>query len=478
MTWLAMPRRLQSPMICPLIMALSMVACTSTTITTAQVHLSTQGWQAPLPHGGDPLALRDWWMRFDDPLVPKLIEAAQTNHPTMAQAVARIAQARADLGSSQAARWPVLSLVASANRQRLQVPPPPITVDSTSITSQASWEVDLFGRARHGVAAAQARVEGREQAWHGARVSLAAETAQSYIDYRACEALVALHEETTRSLDRNAELVRLKAKAGFEAPAMAALADASAAESSTRLIAQQADCDTIVKALVTLTGLPEPTLRADLKAHRGQLPAPAAFEVESLPAALIEQRPDVAEAESQLRAAAGDVSQADAARFPALLLSGSIGRGTDRVDGVSFTGSLWSIGPQLDLPLFDAGRRQAALAAARARFDEARASYELNVRQAIQETEQALVRLDASKRRLSDAKRAAYSYERHLEATSSQWKAGSGNLIDMENARRLALESRITLVGVQRDQTSAWVSLYRATGGGWARTDETPRTSQ
>ncbi|MEW6704619.1 MAG: efflux transporter outer membrane subunit [Pseudomonadota bacterium] len=428
--------------------------------------LRAHAWHAPLPHGGDAAALRDWWSRFDDPLLPALIDQTQRTSPTLAQAAARLAQARAGLRQARSALWPSLDASLSAGRQRNELQAP-VPFSTAGVTGQLGWEIDLFGGVRHGMAAAEARAEGSALAWHDARVSLAAETASLYIGYRACEALAALYAEDARSQGRNADLTRAKVNAGFDAPAVGALATAGAAEAATRLVAQRAECDAAVKAMVALTGLQEPALRQRLGERAARLPLPAAFAVQTLPAQTLAQRPDIAAAERELRAAAGDVGVADALRYPRLLLGGSIGRSAVRSGDVTTEGTSWSIGPQVDIPLFDAGRRRAGLDAAKARFDEARAAYEQRVRQAVREVEEALVRLDAAERRQADAERAAQGYREHFAAAQKRWEVGAGSLIDMEDARRLALNAQAVLVGVQRERVAAWVALYRAVGGGW-----------
>lgn len=424
-------------------------------------------WHAPLPHGGEPAALRDWWSRFDDPLLPALVAEAQQRNPSQQQALARVTQARAQLRASSAALWPTLGLQASVQRQRTELPPPAASTTTSVLGGQASWEIDLFGGVRHGLAAARARADVSSLAWHDARVSLAADTALTYVGLRTCEALLGLYVQDAQSQARSAELTQRKAGVGFEAPAVASLAVASAAEATNRAVAQRAECDVLIKALVALTATDEPVLRERLAPGTGRLPQPAAFDVQAVPAAQLAQRPDIAAAERELRAAAGDVGVADALRYPRLSLAGSISLVGLQAGGATQQGTNWGFGPALDLALFDAGRRAANLEAARARFDEVRAGYELRVRQAVREVEEALVRLDAAARRQADAQRAAEGYQAHFVATQRRWEVGAGSVIEMEDARRLALAAQAGLLAVQRERVAAWVGLYRAMGGGW-----------
>ncbi|HET6600036.1 MAG TPA: TolC family protein, partial [Burkholderiaceae bacterium] len=184
-------------------------------------------WQAPLPHEGRIGRLHDWWSQFDDELLVQLIDAAQAASPSLASAASRIEQARATRVAAGAALLPTLDASASLSRGRPDFVTPLATVGSVGL--QAGWELDLFGGRRAARDAAQARVEGAQAAWHDARVSVAAEVASAYTDLRACEAQVEKSRAAAASRAETARLTELSRRAGFEAPANAALARASAA---------------------------------------------------------------------------------------------------------------------------------------------------------------------------------------------------------------------------------------------------------
>jgi outer membrane protein TolC len=140
------------------------------------------------------------------------------------------------------------------------------------------------------------------------------------------------------------------------------------------------------------------------------------------------------------------------------------------------SGTNWSIGPALSLPLFDAGRRAAQVDVARARYDEAMARYTQRARDAVREVEEALVRLDAATRREADALAAADGFRRYFAAAQARFDVGAESLLDLESARRNALLAAATLVGVQRERVAAWITLYRAVGGGWLPDAAAPAT--
>ncbi len=433
-------------------------------------------------HNGDPASIAQWWKHFDDPLLTALIDDAQATAPTVAQALARVREARANAQSAGASLFPSLGLGVEGTRGSS-----PASSFATATQGNAGlqtrWEIDLFGGIRHQRDAAAWRAEQARFDWHDARVTLAADVAQTYVNLRSCEATAGVLDMALTSQRKSAELTREKVRVGFEAPANGALAEASAADASNRLQAQRADCDVLVLALSVLSGRATVGLRDALAARRATLPQPGqAFEVERLPATVLAHRPDIAAAEQSLAAAEADIGAAQAARWPRLVFNGSIGVGLVRVGGSQIDGASWSFLPSLSLPLFDGGRVAAGIDAAQARRDAAHAGLDASIRGAVREIEEALLRLSAARTREADALAAAQGFRQYFEAAQERWRIGAGSLIEMEDARRLALNAQGALIGLQRERVAVWIALYRATGGGWRSDDNSalpnPKTTQ
>jgi outer membrane protein, multidrug efflux system len=448
---------------------LLLAGCTLTPPGPAPTPELPEGWSAPLPHEGKAESLAQWWAQFEDPQLLKLIDTTQQYNGDLAQAAARIDEARANMRIAGAAAYPSVTGSGRATRQSSLVPFPTGTISSTSLGFDALWEIDLFGVTKNNVRAAEARAQSAQASWHDLRVSLAAEVASTYVSLRACERLVEVYTQDAASQQRRAELTQLKVKAGLESTANGALTSASAADASNRLIGQRAECEVLVKALVALTTVAERDLRPLLSPGSSRLPEPKSFAVEAVPAKWLEQRPDLAALEREVLAASGDIGAAQADRYPRLSLSGNISRVSARLPAGRVTGNSWSVGPAVSLPIFDAGRRAAAVDAADARYVEARARYEQRARVAVREVEEALVRLDAATRREADAQKAAQGYREFFDAAQARWDVGAGSLLDLEEARRNALNAAAALVTVQRERTTAWINLYKAVGGGWTQ---------
>ena len=403
-----------------------------------------------------------WWEQFDDPLLARLVAAAQEVSPTLASARSRVAQSRAERTRAGAALLPQVDGTASILRGRQDFLSPLGTVASAGV--QAGWEIDLFGANRAGRDAAQARLEGAEASWHDARVSVAAEVASVYVALRACEAQLVFTRTDATSRGETARLTDLSAQAGFQPPAVAALSRASAAQARVQVAAQQARCDIALKSLVALTGTAEPALREQLAGATSKLPEPAQIGVEAVPAQVLNQRPDLHAAARELVAASADVSQASAQRLPRISLAGSISAARFDALGVSDDGTLWQIGPlAVTLPLFDGG--------AKARYDEAAALYRARLRGAVREVEEALVQLQSTASRADDARIAIEGYDASYKATEARFRGGLASLFELEDARRTAVLAQSQYIELQRERVTAWISLYRALGGGWTPAD-------
>jgi NodT family efflux transporter outer membrane factor (OMF) lipoprotein len=436
-----------------------------------QVPNQPQDWSPPVAHGGDLATLKDWWRQFNDPTLVGLIAAAQEQSNTMAQAALKIAQARALLVGTNAAALPVVNGSAGATRGTFQVGGPIVLATVNQALLQSSWELDLFGGLARGSEGARARLEAQIANWHDARIAVAADTANVYVNYRACEQFAALALSDATSRARTAKLTEQLAGSGFQSPANAALARASAAEGQGRWVAQNADCDLAVKALVALTGLVETDLRRNLAAQSAVLPKPLLPAVQQVPAQVLSQRPDLAAAERELAAASADIGVREADRFPRLSLLGSIGPLDFSTTGLTISGSTWSIGPSLTMPIFDTGRRAANLDAAKIAYQAAEVNYRSQARRAVREVEDALIRLNSLSARDTEAEISAKGYRQSLTASEDKFRFGLASILDLEEVRRLSVNADNILASVRRDRVNAMIALYRAVGGGWTVTD-------
>lgn len=451
--------------------ALCLAGCAVRTAPPAVSAPVPPQWQAALPHQGSLTDLSQWWLQQGDPLLAELVAAGQAVSPTVASARSRIEQARAARTAAGAALLPTLDAAASLSRGRSPQAARPDSVPvatSAQAGLQAAWELDIAGGNRAGRDAASQRLLGADAQWHDARVSSAAEVANQYFSLRSCRALAEVTQLDAASRQETARLSALSTQAGFTAPASDALARASAADARGRATRQAAQCELDLKALVALTGYDEADLRQKLALTLMQPAQAAIISIAIVPAEALAQRPDVFSAGREVAAASADLGQAQAARYPRLALSGSIGVARIQAGGSGINLDTWSIGPlSLTVPLFDGDRRAANVDVAQARYEEAAALYRARVRLAVREVEQALVSLQSSEARQGDAQAAVDGYRAAFTGTEALYKNGLASLLNLEDARRTLLAAQITSVTLRQERQAAGVALYRAMGGGW-----------
>lgn len=424
-------------------------------------------WHATLPHGGRSADLLEWWASFKDPALDRLLNLAERENPSVQEAVANIDKARATLDSARAGLFPSLDGSATATREGNTGTGTNRIAAGTSKDGalDASWEIDLFGKTKKKTQAAASRAEGQIWSWHDARISVAAEVGDYYVQYRACRQLERLYRDELASQRETIRVTEKSARSGFTSMADLALARASAASSSSNLTAQRGDCEIIVKSLVQLTGGDEPSVRGLLDQGKSSIPQPTAVRIASVPADVLRQRPDINALEAKVVAAIADVGAAKADLYPSLSLTGSISLSESTVTGRSIP---WSFGPALSIPLLDGGSRRAAVRSAVADYDIAVASYKTGVLTAVADVETALVRVDTALRRIADAKTAADNYQSYFRSVDENWRSGGASILDREEARRSAQSAAITLIEIRRDAIQYWIALYKALGGGWS----------
>ncbi|MFM9971316.1 MAG: efflux transporter outer membrane subunit [Burkholderiales bacterium] len=442
-------------------------------------------WHAPLqpgqtPHQGSTQSLAQWWAQFNDRTLDALIAAAQAQSGNVAQAAAAIERARAEAIAAGVAGNPNLDGIATSNRSAFTLGGPLALRTQQQLGVQSAWEIDLFGGLAREREAREASLQANISTWHEARVSLAAEVANAYLGFRYCEVLVSQNAVEARSRAQTARISAGAAKAGLLSNTTAALTEGAAADAASALLQRRAQCDIGIKGLVALTAIDEPAMRAVLMGNvsaAAKLPEPTRISIDAVPARVIAQRPDIAAAERQLAAASAEIGANEANRYPRLTLSGNILATRIQV-GTTPALSLtpWSIGPSLQLPLLDGGRRQANVDAARAQYAAAESVYRAKVRNAVREVEEALVRLASNTSREVETQNVARAYRANFVAAENMFRVGLGSALELEEARRLALAAEVSLVSLAQERVAAWIALYRAVGGGWEA--DSPKRAQ
>jgi len=459
--------------------------CAIKPVAKYQPNSPPTGWIEPLPfkqaHDGKLSDLKNWWQQFNDPVLLQLIEAAQKVSPDIESAKTRVAAAQTEAILAGAQLLPTLTADANASRNHNGVVFPTGNVVNMGVS--ASWELDVWGKNKADDKGKQAQLSGTSALWHEARVIVAAQTATQYLNYRLCENLSSIARKNVESSLESARVADLSARAGFLAPASASQTLALAADASSEFKKQSLQCTLMVKGLVALTAISEPEMHKLLAQGSGEMPISVSLDVNEIPAKLLLQRPDVLNAERNVDASGFEITVSQAQRYPRLSLSGNIGLGYDNTWRQLFPkatrsiadGTTWSIGPiALSLPIFDAGLSAANIEMAKVQYEAAKSTYESVVRNAVREVEEALAKLNSTSQRLDDVNKSAEGFKLSLNATQMRYQANLANLFELEEARRLNLQAQTNVLALNNERTLAWISLYRAMGGGWTQALNSP----
>lgn len=423
-------------------------------------------WQAPLPDQTRGAALQAWWQAQNEPELTDLIATAQKVSPDIASAQVRIAQAQAQQAQAWASDLPQINATASTTRTYSPAQTPALAQRQAGL--QISWAVDLASFQGAGHVSAAAQLEAAQALWHDARTLVAAEVADQYHSVRTCRHQLRLLEADASSREQSRVMTEQATRFGMRSQIDLASAQSLASDSRANVVQQQATCEASVKALVALTGLPEPDLRTRLASAQSRVPSPTPFAITAVPAQALMQRPDVYVAERDVLQAQAKRLQTQAARLPRLSLDGFVGRARVQSGSTDVSGPSWTFGPMaLTLPLFDAGLRSAQQHTADVELEAAQVRFQSKVRQAVREVEEALLQLHSAEQRWQEGQLRSQRAHTQLDANARLLEQGMLSQIDFEDIRRQTWSADRIALALNLERHRAWLTLYRAVGGGF-----------
>lgn len=446
----------------------------SDSLASAFVHAPDHG-QVPRTAVDDN---QTWWRTFDDPELALLVDRALTQNLDLAQAEARLSQARARAAEAGAARLPEGQAYAQGQFQRQSLNSPLGEIGHPfpgydrnqslyDLGASASWELDLFGGLKRGAQAARAQYEASDAARAGVRLSVAAAVADAYIKVRALQARLAVAKAQSATQARLVDLTQLQFSRGVAAQLQLDQARGAAAAVDASVPVLQAALEAELDALEVLVGVMPGTLRAEL-ATPAPLPSPPRLSAAGGPAALVRRRPDIIAAERSLAAADAQIGVAVADYYPKVTISGLVGFESGSTSSL-FTGG--SFQPQglvgLRWRLFDFGRVDAEVAAAKGGRAEALAAYRQSVLRATGEVEASLVALEQRQVQAMVLDQGERSLARASEEAKLAYDAGHVSLIEVLYADQSLLFARDQKVQAQAEAARAAISAFKALGGGW-----------
>jgi NodT family efflux transporter outer membrane factor (OMF) lipoprotein len=420
-----------------------------------------------------------WWEGFGDPQLARLVRLALAQNLDLAQASARVAQARAGLGAANAALLPSGNVSAQGTRAYQSVETPLGQVlhskpdfdrygNAYEANLGAAWELDLFGGLRRGREAALAEYQASAAGVAAVRLAVAAQTADIYISIRGLQTRLDVARKQVLTQQELLSTINLLYGKGLAAELQVWQAEGALAQVRASVPVLEAGVDTAMNALDVMLGAAPGTHREEL-AQAGLIPTAPQIASTGSPRDLLRRRPDLIVAERRLAASNARIGMAVAEYYPKLSLSGVIGSATSLSSGNLFTGGASQATGTLGLRwrLFDFGRINAQIDLAKGQEAEALAGYRLAVLRATEDVENALSALVKREDQAGILAQGVDSLRRAREASSAAYQKGVVSLIEVLQADENLLRASDMRAQAQAESARAAVAVFKALGGGW-----------
>lgn len=428
-----------------------------------------------------------WWETFDDPILNTLQARALAANPDLKTAALRFAQSRAQRQMTAAQRGLQLSADGGVVRQRqsengagtrlIDILAPPnqdalIQALSEPFTLyqggfDASWELDLWGRVRRSVEAADANVAGAAAALSGVLLSIQAEVARNYFELRGLQDQVRLTRADIAAAEESLELVQARADGGLtsdlDATRQAALLD-DLRSRLPQLLDQEAQT---INQITLLLGENPGSLRTELEARNEASAArPLPDLTLGIASEVAQRRPDIRQAEAKLHAATAGIGVAVADLYPRIVLGASFGlESTDSGKFGDWGSRQWSVGPSLSIPLFDQGRRRSEITLRKLEQQRAAVAYQQTVLKAWHEIDTALGSYSAQAQRNAQLVQREANSRAAYELAHVRYENGLTSFLDDLDAQRTLLQAQRDRVSSDSQMAIQLVAIYKAIGG-------------
>lgn len=427
-----------------------------------------------------------WWEGFGDPQLADFVSKALAQNLDLAQATARVTQARAGLGAANAALLPSGNISGQAARSYQSVETPLGQVlnstpgfdrygSSYELNLDASWEVDVFGGLRRGREAALAEYQASEAGVAATRLAIAAQTADIYIAIRGLQARLDIANRQVKTQEQLLEKVQLLYGKGLAASYEVRQTEGALSQVRATVPALQTGLDAAMNALDVILGTPPGTHRTQL-ASQGTIPLAPQLRDTGTPADLLRRRPDLIVAERRLAASNARIGEATAEYYPKFSLSALLGSATAVSGGNLFTGGASQSAGVLGLRwrLFDFGRINAQIDQAKGQEAEALAAYRQSVLRATEDVENAFSALVNREAQATTLTTGEDALTQARQSSFTAYEKGTASLIDVLHADETLLRASDARAQARTESARAAVAAFRALGGGWQAPEPRP----
>ncbi|MHA7856689.1 MAG: efflux transporter outer membrane subunit [Henriciella sp.] len=447
-----------------------LIACVAGCASITAPQDAANAARATLPDAPDTWAMASerigpveagWLAKLEDPLLDALVREALANNRNLQSAAANVQRSWALAGQAGAALSPSVSLSSGASRGgNIE----DSGADSYSLTGQASWELDLWGRIRAGNQAAVLSAEAAEADYVYSQYSLAAAVARAYFLSIEAGRQAETVQNTLNALNETDRIVGVQFEFGLATSQDVALSRSDLARTKASLVAAQGSQRDALRALEVLLGR-YPSADVEVRPDLPPVPAPPP---PGLPSDLLERRPDIIAAERRVAASFNSLDQAKAARMPSISLTGSVGGSSgDLTNLINPTNIAWQAATSLVAPLIDGGLRESQIEQASAEQKQAIAGYGDAVLNAFQEVEGSLDQTVVLRERAVSLEEAAKEANNALRIANLRYEEGETDLLDVLTIQQRVLSNEGDVVSIERAQLDEWIALNLALGGSW-----------
>ena len=425
-----------------------------------------EGWKQAQP--SDELLRGKWWEIFGDPALNALEEQVAVSNQNVLQLEAQYRDAVAAVKVARSALSPLVTGSASATGQqgssRLLSATGAHPIGVYDIPVNASWTYDLWGSIHRTVAASANTAQASAAQLESAKLLYQSELAQDYFQMHGADGDAALLADTVKSYQEYLTLTRNRFAGGVASDSDVAQAETQLYTTQAELVDVEEQRAQLEHAIAILIGKPPSELtisRLPIQLRPPRIPV-------GVPSALLERRPDVAQAEREAAAANQQIGIAMAAFYPTLTLAASAGvESSNFINWITWPSRFWSLGPQLAQILFDAGKRKGQLEEAQASYDATVANYKQTVLTAFQQVEDNLAALRVLANESMVLDQAVSSAKRSVDVSTAQYKGGTASYLQVITVQTIALADEKSAVDLLTRRMTASVLLIQALGGGW-----------
>ncbi|WP_448942649.1 efflux transporter outer membrane subunit [Klebsiella michiganensis] len=435
--------------------------------------------------GAAAVADNQWWKRYNDPVLNALVEKALIASPDIRSATLRFASARAQQRITSSQQAPSVNATASITRTQQSENSPstralkealPDPDELVQLMAEPynwyqggldfSWEIDLWGHVRRAVEASDADSEAQKAMLELARLSIVGDVVNSYWSLRGTQQQIALAKDDEHALKERLTIIKARTDGGALDDTDFERQRSELAAIRANLIELQAQEGVATNQLLLLLNEHPGALKDLLRYKPGSLSTGTLPQLAlGIPSDVALNRPDIRAAEAQLHAATARIGVAQAELYPSITLGAKINMDTYSADNFTEWGSrAWSVGPSLNLPLFDRGRRKATVVLRETDQQQAAVDYHKTVLKAWQEIDDALSRYAAAQQKLTQQQTRAESSAQALRLIEARYNGGLTSFINVLDAQRSDIQARQSLAESQRDVKTTWAAVNRSVG--------------